>query len=112
MTAETDSRTESGKAYGTISHASSKVYARGAPPSGHPVGARFLVPLGGHLLGLRPEFDRPAAGDIPDTELRVIPAAERKRLARDRDTHVHSDHSGAGALHHVARCPPALREHG
>src|ERR1700719_680985 len=60
------------------------------PPklSRHPVRARFLVPFRGHLLRLRPEFDRAAPGDIADAELGVVPAAKRERLARNRDADI------------------------
>src|SRR5664279_2016489 len=70
--------------------------------SAHPVGAGLAIPLGGHLLGLGPELDRPAARDVAHAEARVMPAAERERLARHRHTDVDAHHPGAGALHHLA----------
>src|SRR6185503_6796356 len=57
----------------------------------HPVHSRLFVPLRRHLLRLRPELDRAAAGNIPNPELRLVPTAERKRLARHRHADVHAD---------------------
>src|SRR5436305_11310671 len=76
----------------------------------HPVDPRLLVPLRGHLLRLRPELDRAAAGDVADAELRVVPAAEAERLTRNRYADVHADHAGAGVLHNVAGDSSTLRE--
>src|ERR1051326_7365553 len=59
----------------------------------HPVHARFLVPLRRHLLRLRPELDRAAAGDVADAELRFVPAAEAERLARHRAAPVPAGHA-------------------
>src|SRR5438270_12449500 len=60
--------------------------------SRHPVHARFFVPFRRHLLRLRPELDRAAAGDVADAELRFVPAAEAEWLAWHGDTDVHADH--------------------
>src|SRR6266403_2929090 len=78
--------------------------------SGHPVGSRFLVPLCRHLLRLRPEFDRAASSDIADAEFRIVPAAERKRLAWNRNSDIDAYHSRARVLHHVPGGATALRE--
>src|SRR6202140_3820000 len=84
--------------------------AAGRAGSRHPVHARFLVPLRRHLLRLRPELDRAAAGDVADAEFRIVPAAKAERLARNRGADVHADHPRAGILHDVARHAAALRE--
>src|SRR5438874_854108 len=78
----------------------------------HPVGSGLAVPLGGDLLRLAPEFDRAAAGDVADPELRVVPAAERERLPRHRDADIDAYHSGAGTLHHLPGEAAALGEDG
>src|SRR5205823_13046993 len=72
---------------------------------------RFFVPLRRHLLRLRPELDRAAAGDVADAELRFVPAAEAEWLAWHGDADVHADHSRAGVLHHVTRDAAALGEY-
>src|SRR5260221_5984216 len=74
----------------------------------HPVDPGLLVPLRRHLLRLRPELERPAAGDVADAELRLVPAAEAEGLARHGDADVHADHTGAGVLHDVAGHAAAL----
>src|SRR6266508_5808598 len=76
---------------------------RSSDPLTHPVGAGLFVPFRGHLFRLRPELDRAAAGDIAHAELRLVPAAEAERLARDRHPDVHPDHARALVLHHVPR---------
>src|SRR5450830_1650242 len=78
--------------------------------SRHPVGSRFLVPLRRHLLRLRPELDRATSRDVTDAELGVVPAAERERLARNRNSDVDADHPGARVLHHVSGGAAAFRE--
>src|SRR6266853_1577080 len=76
----------------------------------HPVRAGFLVPLSRHLLRLRPEFDRAAPSDIADAEFRIVPAAERKRLARNRNSDIDAYHSRARVLHHIPGSATAFRE--
>jgi hypothetical protein len=42
----------------------------------HPISTRRTIPFCRDLLRLRPELDRPAAGDVADAEPRLVPPAE------------------------------------
>src|SRR5687768_8084428 len=84
---------------------------RGGSRSRHPVRSCFLIPFRGHLLGLRPELDRSAAGNVAHSEFRVIPATKREWLARHRNADVYADHAGARVLHDVACSSTALGEY-